>query len=68
VARSGYPLVLGCTVEIVPNTSPLVREAGAKDIEDGVVVGTNAGIGEDALDWSSNNDDARESLSGLDFS
>jgi len=43
-----------------------VREAGAKDIEDGVVVGTNAGIGEDALDWSSNNDDARERLSGLD--
>lgn len=45
-----------------------MREAGAKDIEDGVVVGTIAGIGEDALDWSSNNDDPREGLSGLDVS
>ena len=26
-----------------------MREAGAKDIEDGVVVGTNAGIGEGTL-------------------
>jgi hypothetical protein len=42
-------MIIETTVEIVLNTSSLVRETGAKDIEDGVIVGTNAGIVEGAL-------------------